>query len=46
MENLPRTGFKGEFYKKWRNDVLTIIKRHSEVDGSFKKQTLRRKEYI
>ena len=46
MENLLRTGFKGKFYKKCQTDILIIIKRHGEADGSFKKQTPREKVYI
>ena len=34
---------KGQFYEKWRTDIFIIIKRHLEVDSSFKKQTLRGK---
>ena len=37
---------KGEFYEKWRTEVLIIIKRYREVDNFFKKQTLRGKVYI
>ena len=31
---------KGQFYEKRQTDVLIIIKRYREVEGSFKKQTL------
>ena len=31
---------KVKFYEKWWTDILVIIKRHREVDSSFKKQTL------
>ena len=37
---------KGEFYEKWRTDILIIIKIYREVDSFFKKQTLWEKVYI
>ena len=37
---------KGEFYEKWRTNILIMIKIYREVHSSFKKQTLRGKLYI
>ena len=37
---------KGEFYEKWKTNILIIIKTYREVHGSFKKQALGGKMYI
>ena len=37
---------KGEFYGKWRTNILIIIKIYREVYSSFKKQTLWGKMYL
>ena len=39
METSCEMDLKGEFYEKWRTDVLIIIKIYREVDSFFKKSS-------
>ena len=32
------TGRKGEFYEKWKKEVLNIVTKYKHVDANFKKQ--------